>query len=147
MVQLRKSVAIDAPPDVVWAVLGDLTATTEWLPGTVSARVEASTRICTTADGFEIREEITDYAPQGRSYRYRHLAMPLPVENSSGSFTVEPRNGGTEVVLEAEFEALDSAEEAQVAEMFGGALEQSLASLKRRVEHGDRWDSGEASVS
>jgi uncharacterized protein YndB with AHSA1/START domain len=140
MVQLRKSVAIDAPPDAVWALLGDLAATTEWLPGTVAARIEGSTRVCTTADGFEIREEISDFAPETRSYRYRHLAIPLPVKNSSGSFTVEPRNHGAQVVLESEFEVLDGAEEAQVAQMFEGALEQSLQSLKRRVEQGQRWD-------
>ena len=140
MVQLRKSVAIDASPDDVWAVLGDLAATTEWLPGMVAARMEGSTRICTTAGGFEIREEISDYAPATRSYRYRHLAIPLPVKNSSGSFTVEPRNGGAEIVLEAQFEALENVDEAQVGEMFGAALEQSLHSLKRRVTEGERWD-------
>lgn len=140
MVQLRKSVAIDASPDDVWVVLGDLAATTEWLPGTVAARMEGSTRICTTADGFEIREEISDYAPETRSYRYRHLAIPLPVKDSSGSFTVEPRNGGAQVVLEAQFEALENVDEAQMGQMFGGALEQSLQALKRRVEEGQRWD-------
>jgi uncharacterized protein YndB with AHSA1/START domain len=140
MVQLRKTVAIDATPPAVWEVLGDLTATTEWLPGTVAARMEGSTRICTTADGFEIREEISDYLPDKRSYRYRHLTIPLPLEASSGSFEVEPRNGGARVVLECQFEALDSAEEAQVQQMFEGALEQSLQSLKRRVEQGHRWD-------
>jgi uncharacterized protein YndB with AHSA1/START domain len=140
MVRVRKSVAIDAPPEAVWAVLGDLAATSEWLPGTVAARMEGSTRICTTADGFEIREEISDYAPDTRSYRYRHLAIPVPVKNSSGSFTIEPRDGGAQVLLEAQFEALDSGQEEQVGPMFKGALEQSLQSLKRRVEQGQRWD-------
>ncbi len=139
MVQLRKTVAIDAPPEAVWEVLGDLAATSEWLPGTVAARMEGSTRICTTADGFEIREEISDYAPEERSYRYRHLDIPVPVTNSSGSFRVEPRNGGAQVVLECQFEALDTAQETQVGQMFEGALEQSLQSLKRRVEQGQRW--------
>jgi uncharacterized protein YndB with AHSA1/START domain len=140
MVQLRKTVAIDATPEAVWEVLGDLTATTEWLPGTVAARMESSTRICTTADGFEIREEISDYVPERRSYRYRHLALPLPLKNSSGSFRVEPRDGGAQVVLECQFEALETGQEAQVGPMFEGALEQSLESLKRRVEQGRRRD-------
>jgi uncharacterized protein YndB with AHSA1/START domain len=124
MVRVRKSVAIDAPPEAVWVVLGDLAATSEWLPGTAAARMEGSTRICTTADGFEIREEISDYAPDTRSYRYRHLAIPVPVKNSSGSFTIEPQDGGAQVLLEAQFEALDSGQEEQVGPMFEGALEQ-----------------------
>jgi uncharacterized protein YndB with AHSA1/START domain len=140
MVQLRKTVAIDATPEAVWEVLGDLTATTDWLPGTAAARMEDSTRICTTVDGFEIREEISDYVPERRTYRYRHLALPLPVKNSSGSFSVEPRNGEAQVVLECQFEALESEQEAEVGPMFEGALEQSLESLKRRVEQGRRWD-------
>jgi uncharacterized protein YndB with AHSA1/START domain len=140
MVDLHKSVAIDAPPDAVWAVLGDLAATTEWLPGTVAAWMEGSTRICTTADGLEIREEISGYAPETYSYRYRHLAVPLPVKSSSGSFRVEPRDGGARVLLDVQFEALEHADEAQIGQLFGGALQQSLESLKRRVEQGKRWD-------
>jgi uncharacterized protein YndB with AHSA1/START domain len=140
MIRLRKNVTIEASPEAVWEVLGDLAATTEWLPATVAARMEGSTRICTTADGFDIREEISDYAPEKHSYRYRHLDIPMPVKNSSGSFAVEPQNGGARVILECEFEALDSEEEAQLGEMFEGALDHSLQSLKRRVERGQRWD-------
>ncbi len=140
MVQLRKTVTIDATPEAVWEVLGDLSGTTEWLPGTVAARMEGSTRICTTADGFDIREEISDYVPSSRSYRYRHLEVPLPVSESAGSFTVEPDDGGALVVLQSEFEPLDAAEEGQVQQLLEGALERALESLKQRVERGLRWD-------
>jgi uncharacterized protein YndB with AHSA1/START domain len=64
MVELRNTIAIDASPEAVWEVLGDLGATNEWLPGIVAARMEGTTRICTTADGFDIREEISDYEPK-----------------------------------------------------------------------------------
>jgi uncharacterized protein YndB with AHSA1/START domain len=140
MVELRKTVEIDASPEAVWDILGDLAATTEWLPGTVAARMEGSTRICATADGFEIREAISEYTPDRHSYRFSHLEMPLPVKSSTGSFRVEPRDGGTLVVVEDRFEALDAAQEAEIVAMFGGALEQSLQALKRRVEEGRRWD-------
>jgi uncharacterized protein YndB with AHSA1/START domain len=140
MVELRKTVEIDASPKAVWDILGDLAATTEWLPGTVAARMEGSTRICTTADGFDIREAISEYTPDRYTYRFRHLEMPLPVKSSRGSFRVEPRDGGSLVVVEDRLEALDAAEEAEIAAMFGGALEQSLQALKRRVEEGRRWD-------
>jgi hypothetical protein len=68
------------------------------------------------------------------------VAIPLPLKSSSGSFTVESRNGSAEVVLEVEFEALDASAEGDVGQTFEGALEQSLQSLKRRVETGTRWD-------
>lgn len=140
MVQLRKTISIAASPDAVWDVLGDLAATREWLPGTVSARMEGSVRICETADGGEVHEEITDYSPERHTYRYRHLRVPLPVSNSSGKFSVEPVAGGSAVVvLESEFDALDPAMEPEIERMFGGALEQALESLRRRVEQGVVW--------
>jgi uncharacterized protein YndB with AHSA1/START domain len=140
MPQLRNTIAIDASPNAVWEVLGDLAATTEWLPGTVAARMDGDVRTCTTADGNEIREEISDYSPEQRRYRFRHLAVPMPIADSGGVFTVEPRDGGAEVVLETSFEALDGMDAEQVAGMIDGAFQQALVSLKRRVEEGARWD-------
>jgi uncharacterized protein YndB with AHSA1/START domain len=146
MVQLRNSIAIDATADAVWKVLGDLEATTEWLPGTVAARMDGQIRTCTTAEGLDIREEITDYSPERRSYRFKHLALPMPVANSGGTFIIEyGGNGASRFVLETSFEALDSAQEEQIAQMMDGALQQALESLKRRVEQGLRWDAAPAS--
>lgn len=139
MTQLRKTISIDASPDDVWAVLGDLAATPEWLPGTVSAHMEDAIRICAMADGNTIREEISDYSPDRRAYTYRHLEVPLPVRDSSGTFTVDLEDGGAVVVLDVRYEALDPALEPQLENMLGGALEQALDSLRRRVEDGLTW--------
>jgi uncharacterized protein YndB with AHSA1/START domain len=140
MVQLRNTIAIDATPDAVWEVLGDLEATTEWLPGTVAARMDDDVRTCRTTDGFEIREQISEHSPERRRYRFRHLAVPMPIRDSTGVFTVKPQSDGSQVVLETSFEALEGVEEEQIAGMMNGAFEQALASLKRRVEDGTRWD-------
>ena len=141
MARLHKSVAIDAPPDDVWAVLGDLAATKEWLPDTVDSHMDGDTRVCTTADGAGIREAISDYSAERRTYRYRHLEVPLPIANSVGSFAVDPRDGnGSVVVLEAEFDALDADLEPELERMFGGALDEALESLRRRVETGASWN-------
>lgn len=140
MVHLRKTISIAASPEAVWEVLGDLAATREWLAGTVAARIEGSIRICETADGGEVREEISEYSPERRAYRYRHVQVPLPVRSSTGSFAVEPAAGdGAVVMLEAELEALDPAMEPEIERMFGTALEEALESLRRRVEHGIYW--------
>ena len=97
-------------------------------------------RTCTTANGVKIREEISDYSPELRRYRFRHLAVPMPIARSGGVFTVEPRDDGAEVTLETSFEALDGMDAEQVAGMIDGAFQQALVSLKRRVEKGIRWD-------
>jgi uncharacterized protein YndB with AHSA1/START domain len=138
---LRNTIAIDATPEDVWSVLGDLAATSEWLPGVVTAEVDGSKRVCTMADGSEIHEEITAYEPERRSFRYRHVQVPLPVKDSGGSFVVEA--GGersSTVLLESSFTALEPGQEHQVGQMIEGAFQNALESLKRRVEHGARWD-------
>ena len=141
MVQLRHTITIDASPEQVWDVLGDLKATEEWLPGVVKAEVDGSMRVCTLADGSEIHEEISDYDPGQRSFRYRHLQIPMPVKDSGGLFAVaRGQDGGSNVVLESSFAALDPGREKQVGEMIEGAFQQALESLKRRIEQGAWWD-------
>lgn len=140
MAHLRKTITIDASPEAVWAVLGDLAGTSEWNPGTLAARMEGPIRICETVDGGEIHEEISDYSPERHTYFFRHLRVPLPVTNSTGKFAVEAgTSDGAVVVLESEFDALDPATEPEIARMFGAALEQALESLRRRVEQGISW--------
>lgn len=139
--QLRNTIVIDASPEQVWEVLGDLAATNEWLPGVVKAEVDGSKRLCAMADGSEIHEEISDYEPEQRSFRYRHLQVPLPVKDSGGSFVVESgQNGDSTVVLESSFAALDPGQEDQLGQMIEGAFQQALESLRRRVERGACWD-------
>ena len=109
-------------------------STDEWLPGVVKAEVDGPTRVCTMADGSEIKEEISDYEPERRSFRFRHLQVPMPIADSGGSFVVEANP--TRVVLESCFTPHDPA----VGGMIDGAFQQALDSLKRRVEEGARWD-------
>lgn len=67
MVRLHRSLKIDAAPETVWIVWGDLAATHRWIPGIASARMEGLRRICRTQDGFEIVEEISDYSKEPRA--------------------------------------------------------------------------------
>jgi carbon monoxide dehydrogenase subunit G len=141
MVRLHHTIQIDATPDAVWDLLGDLAATPEWLPGTRAARMDGDIRTCTTTGGFDIREQISDYSAEQRTYSFRHLAVPMPVEDSSGSFAVEPDGDDrSRVTLDTSFTALDPRQEDQVRAMLDSALQQALASLKRTVQEGKRWD-------
>ena len=121
-------------------MLGELSATDEWLPGTIRTEVRGTRRVCTMVDGPEVHEEITDYRPVERSFSFRHVQVPLPVRDSGGSFAVLPQaNGSSTVVLESSFTALEAREAEQIGHMVEAAFQRALESLKRRIEQGKRW--------
>jgi len=138
---LTNVIEINASPETVWAVLGDLAATPSWLPGTVSARVDGQTRICVIADGSEVHERISGFSAEARTYHWRHLRVPLPVRESQGTFTVTACDAEScSVTLHAQFVPLDPASVAELAEVIDGAFRQSLEALRRYIEDGVRWN-------
>lgn len=130
MPRLENEIAIAASPEAVWAVVGDLEATPEWVPGIVEAKVEGNRRVCRTAEGEEIHEEVVGSDPD-RTVTYRQTQVPLPVADSRGTLKVVPAAGGSRVEWVAEFDAPD-----EVATMVDGYYKQTLELLKRRVEDG-----------
>jgi len=141
--QLTNTIEIDASPQAVWAVLGDLAATPNWLPGTVSARVDGQTRICVMADGSEVHERISGYSTDDRTYHWRHLRVPLPVRESQGTFTVTASDAGSSTVtLDTQFVPLDPTSDIEPAKMIDGAFRESLEALRRYIENGVRWNAG-----
>jgi mxaD protein len=133
---LHNEIRIAASPDAVWAVLGDLASTPEWIPGVVEASVENGRRVCRTADGQEIREQIVDYSEAGRSWGYEQSQVPLPITGSHGTLRVHDDGDGARVVWEASFEVVDPAQEDQLVPMIDGYYRQTLESLRDRIERG-----------
>lgn len=133
MPSFQETIEIDAEPEATWSVLGDLSSVEKWSPGIASVEVDGLSRVCTFEDGHVQHEQISDYSPERRSYRYS-IEGGLPVRDNRGRFTVEPRPGGSRVVWESSFEPLDPAGEAQLSEMWRSALPVVLASLKQLVE-------------
>src|SRR5262249_24161144 len=108
MPTIRNTVTIDASPDDVWAVLSDLTATRQWLPGVVEARVQDDLRVCVMADGQEVHERISELSDGSRTSRFDHVRVPLPVTRSGGRFAVTPSaDRASVVVLDTSFEPVD----------------------------------------
>ena len=46
MIKLHKSISVNASPEAVWAVLGDLSRAADYIPGVVSAAVNGMQRWC-----------------------------------------------------------------------------------------------------
>jgi mxaD protein len=134
MPTFSESIEINATPDEVWAVLGDIASVDQWIPGVTAVTVDGMTRVCTFEDGHTQNEQILDYSPSARSYRYRIDGAPLPVRDNIGSFAVRSRNGGTVVVWQSSFQPLDPAMSGHLAQMWQPYLPTVLDNLKNLVE-------------
>ena len=136
MTAIDAEVAIGRPADDVWAVLRDLAAVTDWVPGIAAARVDGGRRICTTADGAEIHEEI-ELADAERAYTYRQPVHPLGFRHSEGRLAVVPDGGASRVLWHAEVEFADPAQESQLLPLLEHGYATALASLRRQLENGE----------
>lgn len=134
MPTISNTTDIEVTPDKVWAVLADMPATRQWLPGVVSACMDGDVRICRMADGQEVREKISDISAEQRRYQFEHVRVPLPVQRSGGTFTVavgpDPRTAT--VTLRTTFGPLDPTGADQVTGMIRGGFQQSLESWRPR---------------
>ena len=138
----NNTIDIKAIPDEVWAVLADLPATRQWLPGVVAARMDGDVRICDMADGQQVREKISGISADQRHFQFEHLRVPLPVQHSGGTFTVTagPDNHTATVTVRTTFEPVDQTGIDQLSDLVHSAFQQSLESLRRFVEVNIPWD-------
>jgi carbon monoxide dehydrogenase subunit G len=135
MPRIDNEIVIERSPDDVWAVLGDLTAVAEWVPGVESARIDRMTRVCRLADGGgEIHEQISELDDERRSYAYAQTVHPLGLRSSRGSLRVAPEAARSRVSWRAEVEFADDQQERQFLPMLEGGYRAALEQLKARVE-------------
>lgn len=134
MPSFRHTIDIAATTDQVWQVLGDVTSVDRWIPGVTTVSRTDTGRVCTFADGHTQDEQILDYSPQTRSFRYVIDGASLPVRDNTGGFAVEAADGHARVVWESSFVPVDPAMAEQVAAMWEPFLPIVLANLKHLVE-------------
>jgi carbon monoxide dehydrogenase subunit G len=88
-------VTVGAPPDEVWAKLGDFGGISEYFPGIESCRLEGDDRVIGLF-GMEIRERLMTRDDAGRTLTYSVVAG-VPVESHTATITVEPEGNGSKV--------------------------------------------------
>jgi hypothetical protein len=120
---LENEIRVAASPEAAWRVVGDLAGVASWIPGVVAAEVTDGKRVCTLADGGEIHESITNFSDERRSYSYEQTRHPLPLESSSGTFTVYPHEEGARIVWLADVEVADAPIEEMVTAGYAAAME------------------------
>ena len=113
------SIAIQAPPDAVWRVMGDFDRIAGWHPDVARAEgtggnAEGATRRVTLKAGGTLVEGLDEWKADARTYSYR-LSDPdlaaLPVSSYSATLTVTPEAGGSRVSWTGRFYRGDTGNE------------------------------------
>jgi len=126
MGQHTSAIDIEAPPEAVWALVGDFGGIGVWQPGIESVRVEGEDRILDTM-GMTITERLVSRDDTARALTYA-IVDGVPVESHQATVTVTPSGTGSHVTW-----VVDATPD-EMADLMGGVYQQTLASLKAHAE-------------
>lgn len=123
-----ESIDIDASPDAVWAVAGDIEQISGWLPFIEESRMNGDYRECVSVVG-PLRELILARDDEARRYEYTILEAPMDIEFIHATVEVTPLNGGSQV----QWSTLVSPDE--LAEAFAPIYREGLESMRAQLEN------------
>ena len=92
--QILRSAVLPATADEVWALVGDTAGVHRWVPGLADTTVDGDVRTATFDDGGKAHELIVAHDNDGRSYTYRYLDGPIPLDAYESTVTVGPELDG-----------------------------------------------------
>jgi mxaD protein len=115
-------VTLDAPPDAVWAKVGDFAGVGEFFPGIESFRLEGDDRIIGMF-GMEIRERLLSRDDATRTLSYS-VVGGVPIESHTATITVEAEGDGSKVTWAYDVEP------AEMAPIFGDTYQGALAAVE-----------------
>ena len=103
---ISHTIAIKAPPDVVWAMAGDFGGIQRWSPGTESSRLVLHNRNETGAirllrrrsNGTQVTEKLLDYDPLNRRMAYTYVDGVVGASDYHSVLTVKDAGDGTSIV-------------------------------------------------
>jgi len=132
MSKVSVSHVYSASADELWAVIGDPASLASWHPAIAKSPAEGKARVCTLADGGEVREEILTHDDAARRYTYRIVSSPLPMTGYRSTLRVAEVPEGAEVVWEGEFEPA-GIEARALEDMIRGLYTAGLTALASKV--------------
>jgi mxaD protein len=121
----RAEIALSAPADAVWAVVGDFGGIAKWMPGIESCVVDGEDRVLRLM-GLEVTERLFGRDDTARTLSYRIVAG-VPVVNHLATVAVVPEGPGCRVTWDVEVEPDEMGALLQVT------YQQALDALKGHV--------------
>jgi len=149
------TITIDAPPDQVWAMVGDFGGIQRWAPGTESSRLILHDRNETGAirllrrrcDGTQVTEKLLDYDPYNRCMAYTYVDGVVRASDYYSEVLVKDGGDGRSIVeWRGRFKRLAywtdqppaGQDDKAALDFLNGAYKSGLANLKKVLEAGDR---------
>ncbi len=134
MTQINETITIDADPDRVWAVAGDVANIADWLPALASSSVDGDQRSCTTVEGADLTERIVERNDAERYYVYEITDSPMPVSSYRSVLSVSGHDGHAHVAWSAEMEPAGDASVDELEQTFKQIYREGLENLRDRVQ-------------
>ncbi len=141
MTVVNYRILINAPPELVWELLGDLTATPKWHVNCTQARIVTTQQEgagvryrLSMKNGPDIVQEILSWY---RNLGYEYTVVDGPFKTSRGHIRLQPIYEGTIVQWTLEYELGGFAaglRDAGVRRKLEGEFEDSLKRLKKLIE-------------
>lgn len=128
MARIEKTIDIDRSPDDVWAVVGDVGAISTWLPAIGESSFQDGVRECTMDGGGTLREQISNYDEDTRSYEYEIIESPMPLEHHHAWMSVTEAEGRSRVTWITEIAPDD------MAAAMEPVFEEGMQSLKAHLQ-------------
>ena len=148
----RQSIRINAPPEAVWAVVGNFDGSPRWLPLVERSEIVIGTnnrvgaiRLITRRDGTKVTERLLDHDPQAMRMAYTYVDGAVRASDYFPVLSVRDAGGGTSTVeWSARFKRLAYAtdppppgqDDKSMIDFYNALYKSGLESLKRVVESG-----------
>lgn len=132
MAEIRRTVALAAPADEVWRLIGDFHGLAGWLPGIEKSEPEdgGELRRLTLADGAQILERLESLDEAGRTCTYSILESPLAMTGYVSTMTVHEAGSGSEFDWSGSFEPTDA--EGTAAQVINAVYDAGIGALRER---------------
>jgi mxaD protein len=147
-----QSIRINAPPQAVWAVVGDFNGTPRWLPLVERSDIVLGTnnrvgaiRLITRRNGTKVTERLLERDAQGMKMSYTYVDGAVMATDYLPVLSVTDAGDGTSIVeWSAHFRRLDYAadpppagqDDQSMTDFYNGIYRTGLENLKRVIESG-----------
>lgn len=127
------SIAVPASADEVWQLIGGFDSLPDWLPYIPKSVLTEGGRVRRLANpsGDDIVERLVAFDEPGRSYSYRILEAPFPVEDYQATLSVQGDVHAARVEWRGSFTPVGVSEQ-EAVRLFQGIYEDGLSALAAR---------------